>query len=381
MIPLLSVLGGANNITKGALKMQKKLIALAIASAISAPVFADNANFTFYGTVDASYDVINTSNGTTTANGATAVEGKSKRVVSSNVSKFGFKGSEDLGDGLAAIWQIEQQINIDDAAKNTFASRNTFAGLKGDFGTVLMGIHDTPYKLSTRKLDVFGDSIADNRALLGGVKSLSAAAAFDGRPTDVLAYISPSFGGVTAAIATVNLTEANDKSTDVDKSAQSLGLMVDLAPFYVGLGYEKHKLGGDLNESATKVGVGFNQDMYSVSAVYEKTSDNQGTAQADKYGHKAFTVGGKLKLGSGAVKLAYSKAGQLGSTVDSEAKMVAVGYDHSMSKRTTLYALYSKISNGKGINYEFTQNSGAATTSSGFGTSPSAISMGVKHTF
>ncbi|MFZ2162339.1 MAG: porin [Sideroxyarcus sp.] len=361
--------------------MQKKLIALAIASAISAPVFADNANFTFYGTVDASYDVINTSNGTTTANGATAVEGKSKRVVSSNVSKFGFKGSEDLGDGLAAIWQIEQQINIDDAAKNTFASRNTFAGLKGDFGTVLMGIHDTPYKLSTRKLDVFGDSIADNRALLGGVKSLSAAAAFDGRPTDVLAYISPSFGGVTAAIATVNLTEANDKSTDVDKSAQSLGLMVDLAPFYVGLGYEKHKLGGDLNESATKVGVGFNQDMYSVSAVYEKTSDNQGTAQADKYGHKAFTVGGKLKLGSGAVKLAYSKAGQLGSTVDSEAKMVAVGYDHSMSKRTTLYALYSKISNGKGINYEFTQNSGAATTSSGFGTSPSAISMGVKHTF
>src|SRR5664279_1950936 len=141
--------------------MQKKLIALAIASAISAPVFADNANFTFYGAADVSYDMVNTGDGVTAANGLVPVQGVTKRVVSSNVSKFGFKGAEDLGDGLAAVWQIEQQINFDDAAKNTFASRNTFAGLKSDsMGTVLFGIHDTPYKIATRGLDVFGDSIA-----------------------------------------------------------------------------------------------------------------------------------------------------------------------------------------------------------------------------
>ena len=148
--------------------MQKKLIALAIASAISAPAFADNANFTFYGTADVSYDMVNTGNGTTTANGATAVNGVSKRVVSSNVSKFGFKGAEDLGDGLAAVWQIESLIVLDGSATSTFATRNSFAGLKSEtFGTVLMGKHDTPYKIATRKLDVFGDNIADNRALLG----------------------------------------------------------------------------------------------------------------------------------------------------------------------------------------------------------------------
>ncbi|MBI4809723.1 MAG: porin [Nitrosomonadales bacterium] len=365
--------------------MQKKLIALAIASAISAPAFADNANFTFYGAVDVSYDMVSTGDGTTTANGATAVTGTSKRVVSSNVSKFGFKGAEDLGGGLAAVWQVEQQINTDDAAKNTFASRNTFAGLKSEtLGTVLMGIHDTPYKISTRKLDVFGDNIADNRALLGNKSS----AGFELRPKDVLAYISPALGGVTVAVATVNLTEGNTTSTQKTNTALSLAAMYDVAPFYGSVAYEKHALetvAAGANETATRLGFGFSEEMFSVGLVYEKTSDNLGAAQVNSLGHTAYYLGGKFNIGQDAVKFAYGKAGVLGTgaaqVANSGASQVSVGYDLSMSKRTKLYALYTKISNGKGINYGFSQNSGAASTTSGFGTSPSAISLGMKHSF
>jgi predicted porin len=357
---------------------------LAIASVFSAPAFAENANFTFYGQVDVSYDVVNTGDGTTTANGATTVKGVNKQVVSSNVSKFGFKGSEDLGDGLAAIWQIEQQINIDDAAKNTFASRNTFAGLKGDFGTVLMGIHDTPYKISTRKLDVFGDNIADNRSLMGNKSS----AGFELRPTDVLAYISPAFAGVTAAIATVNLSETQENNTQKKNSALSLAVMYDAAPFYGSVAYEKHKLetvAAGANESATRVGFGFKPEGFELGVVYEKTTDNLGAGQVNLNGHNAVYVSGKMNFGMSAVKLAYTKAGVLGEgavqVADSGASQVSVGYDHGLSKRTKLYALYTKISNGKGANYEFSQSTAAATTTSGFGTSPSAISLGMKHIF
>ena len=362
--------------------MQKKLIALAVAAAFSAPAFADNANFTFYGKADVSYDIINT------GTAASGTAGTSKRVVSSNVSKFGFKGAEDLGGGLAAVWQIEQQINIDDAAKNTFASRNTFAGLKGDFGTVLLGIHDTPYKLTTRKLDVFGDSIADNRALLGGVSGTSAAAAFDGRQSNVLAYVSPSMGGLTAAIAAVNLTEANKLDTDQSGSALSLGLMYGAAPFYAGFGYEKHSLDHvavGASEKATKAGFGFKQDMFEVGAVVEKTSDNLAAAQENQYGHTAVYLSGKVNLGGGAIKLAYAKAGEIGSgtakVANSGATMLSVGYDHKMSKQTKLYALYSKISNDDAAAYKFTQNSGASSTISGAGAAPSAISLGLQHNF
>lgn len=371
------------------LKVQKKLIVAALTAAIALPVsaLADNANFTFYGKADVSFDSVNTGNGTTTANGATAIAGVTKRVVSSNVSKFGFKGTEDLGDGLSAIWQVEQQINIDDAAKNTFASRNTFAGLKSEsLGTVLFGIHDTPYKIATRKLDVFGDSIADNRALLGNKSN----AGFELRPNNVLAYISPAFAGVTAAVATVNLAETNTNDTQKNSSALSLAAMYDVAPFYVSVAHESHNLdatAAGMSESANRLGFGFTQEAFTVGVAYEKTTDNQGTAAADanKFGHSAYYVGGKYNIGNDAVKLAYGKAGVLGTdtaqVVNSGASQVSVGYDHGLSKHTKVYAIYTRISNGKGINYGFSQSSIAAASNSGFGTSPSVLSLGLQHSF
>ncbi len=385
--------------------MQNKVLTLALAAGLAAPLttLAENGNFTFYGKADLSFDSINTGDGTTLANGSVTTAGVSKRVVSSNVSRFGFKGTEDLGDDLSFIWQVEQQINIDDAARNTFASRNTFAGLKNEsLGTILFGINDTPYKVATRKLDVFGDSIADNRALLGAPKSATAATAgsgntgtsafagasnqgFELRPNNVLAYLSPAFAGVTASVATVNLREQNYVSTDKKDSLLSMALMYDVAPFYGSLARESHKLesaAAGAKESATRLGLGYSEGMFTVGLVYEKTSDNLGTAQADKFGHKVVYASGKINLGNNAVKLAYGKSGDQNSTPNSGASQASIGYDHGLSKRTKLYAIYTKISNGKGINYGFSQSSAAGSSNSGgFGTSPSALSLGVQHTF
>ena len=99
--------------------MQKKIIALAIAAAISAPAFADTSNVTVYGVADVSYDSINTGTsgnagktGVLGAATAANIQGARSNRVSSNSSRLGVKGSEDLGDGLTAVWQIESLINI-----------------------------------------------------------------------------------------------------------------------------------------------------------------------------------------------------------------------------------------------------------------------------
>jgi len=361
--------------------MQKKIIALAIAAAISAPAFADTSNVTVYGKADMSYDYITT--GTSNA----AVAGVSKGNVSSNVSKLGLKGSEDLGDGLAAVWQIEQQINIDNsgAAGNGLATRNTFLGLKSnDMGTVLMGRHDTPYKISTRALDIFGDSISDNRSLMGGVTGRTAAASFDGRQTDVIAYITPSLSGFTGAVAYVNLTEANVTAAAAKNNALSLAGMYSAAPFYASLGYEEHKLdtvrvGG--KEKATKLGLGYKMDAFLVNFVYEKTSDNlTAVTAANTFGHSAYYLAGQYNISStDAVKLAYGKSNQIGAVLNSGATQFSLGYDHAMSKRTKLYAIYSKISNQSGAANSFSQTT--AVSANGVGASPSVISVGMSHSF
>lgn len=392
--------------------MQKKIIALAIAAAVSAPAFADNSNVTIYGVANVSYDMTNTG----------GVAGFSNNKVSSNVSRLGLKGSEDLGDGLSAVWQIEQLIAIDNSgAGNGLATRNTFAGLSSaSAGTVLLGRHDTPYKLATRGFDVFGDSIADNRTVMGGglntvtgprtagatmaagTAATGAGASFDGRPTDVVAYISPAFSGFTGIIAYVAGAEGQTAANQNKGSAWSLAGLYGNGPLNINAAYEVHNIGNapgtvgvaalaaGIKESAWKIGASYAIDAFTVNGVYEKTSDNFGgsvaaplaVAGSNVLGHRAYYLSGKYSFGSNAVKLAYGNAGD-NATINTGASQTSVGFDHNLSKRTTVYALYTQVSNKANATYAL-GNAGIGNGTvflNSAGSKPSAISLGLKHTF
>ena len=419
--------------------MQKKIIALAIAAAISAPAFADTSNVTVYGIADVSYDSIKTGTASALGAGATAAQiaagtaGATSNRVSSNTSRLGLKGSEDLGDGLSAVWQIESLINIGDnsaTAGTTIGTRNTFAGLSSAAaGTVVMGRHDTPYKIATRGYDLFGDGIADNRAIMGGnaawsvagsgaitavtgVTQASAVASFDGRQDQVLAYISPKLGGVaTLAIGYVNLSPAANLATSNKATATSVAGMFDIGSgFGAALAYEVHDLttvavaaGGlftgspavasGAKEKATKVGLSYAQDAFTVNFAYEKTSDNLGLAGAagsDYFGHNAYYLSGKYSVtASDTIKAAYTKASTLAlggtaASANTDAKQFTLGYDHSLTKRTYVYALYTKLTNGSAAGYTLgsgTSSVGGVSTAAGLGASPSAFALGMRHTF
>ncbi|MEI7455849.1 MAG: porin [Nitrosomonadales bacterium] len=394
--------------------MQKKIIALAIAAAISAPAFADTSNVTVYGVANVSVDSIDTGNG---AAGLAANNGFKGTRVSSNTSRIGLKGSEDLGDGLSAVFQIETLVQIDNAgngagttgvgAGNGFGTRNTFAGLSSKTaGTVLLGRHDTPYNLSNRKYDLFGDGLADNRSIMGGGTAATAAgvgtvgASFNGRQPNVLAYISPAFSGLTGAIAYVTGADAQAVATQAKGRALSASAMYVNDAISANVGYEQHDLGAvgtgtivapaaalnGLKESAWTVSAGYKVDAFEVNGVYEKTSDNygilNGAAGNNALGHSAYYLSGKYNIGAGAVKLAYTKAG-VNALANTGATQVSVGYDYSLSKRTMVYATYTQLSNETAGAYGLSTNGTGASTANvvGTGAKPSALSLGLKHTF
>ena len=124
--------------------MNKKLIAVAIAAAVAAPA-AMAGDTTMYGKVHMS---INNSN--------------DAWYVSDHAARWGVKGSEDLGNGLKAIFKYEVSYDVDEGG--AFGSaRNSYLGLAGGFGTFLVGRHDTPAKVAFYAAgnERLGDSIID----------------------------------------------------------------------------------------------------------------------------------------------------------------------------------------------------------------------------
>src|SRR3569623_3179222 len=233
--------------------MNKKLIVLSIAAAMAGPL-AEQAAVEVYGEARVSLDFVS-NNDNDTANKDSTVS------LTSNYSRLGFKGDEDLGNGVTALWQIEQDVEVDTGAAFTHA-RDTYFGLGGGFGTVLAGHLSTPYRASTTARDPFHDTRADHNAIIGSVNG------FDGwndenRVDNAIAYVSPNMNGfgVSAAyiLSSADPTVGDDlrKTSAEDKQdAYSLSANYTNGPIFVTAGYEAwNKLGaGGDDASAWKIG-------------------------------------------------------------------------------------------------------------------------------
>lgn len=374
--------------------MKKSLIALAVAGTMVAPAaMADTSNVNVYGEANVSIDMVKS--------GETALTGGSVSAnqVTSNESHIGFKGSEDLGGGVSAIFQIETEINYDsgptdneDDGEDTvdgIGDRNTFAGLKSDAaGSLTLGRRDTPYKMATRGLDLFADGIADNRSLMVD----------GGRPNDSINYMSPTMGGFSVAAAYALGAEQASASTDTKGKAISVAAMYDMAPFYATIAHQKITYGtasstnnqftgtdGD-SDKTFAVGGSYKTDMFAVNAVIEtaKMISGGGTTTDEV---RNIYVGGQFNItGNDAIKLAVTQRSDSETNgvdnIDTGARQMSVGYDHSLSKRTTVYALYTRLSNKRlGTETLTGTSSSGGPAGSGADADPSAFSFGMKHSF
>ncbi len=114
---------------------------------------------------------------------------ESQIVMASNSSRFGVKGDSELNEDFSMFWKFENGINIAQKGNNTLATRNSYVGIKHELGSVLFGIHDTPYKTLGRKTTFFYDEIGDARQTMMG---------WDQRLEDVIMFSTKNFDGFTA---------------------------------------------------------------------------------------------------------------------------------------------------------------------------------------
>lgn len=353
--------------------MKKSLIALAVAGAFAAPAFAATSNVDVYGIMNVALQDTDATN--------------SDMQVTDNFSRVGFKGAEDLGGGLKAVWQIESGLGSgsDGMGTGTIGTRNTFVGLAGGFGTFLMGRHDTPYKLGTGSLDIFADTIGDyNLGRLNGVQAIFNA--HDHRSPNAIAYISPTVSGFHAAIAAVATNTSSSLDNGDTFDAWSATGIYSNGPLFASLSYQSvdHDMVGSVagtqDSDAWKVGVGYTFGDAKVGLIYEDVDIGNVTGSKDR---TSWTLNGVYNMGPIALKASYSKIdnANFNVTAGADQTLWVLGADYALSKRTTAYLVYGNGDSDKAIS-ALTDSSGSITSvaASALG-DVSGWNIGVKHSF
>jgi predicted porin len=311
--------------------MKKSLIALAVAGAFAAPAaFAASANVDVYGIMNVALQDTDVKN--------------SDLQVTDNFSRVGLKGSEDLGGGLKGVWQIESGLGggTDGMGTGSIGTRNTFVGLAGDFGTAVIGRHDTPYKLGSAFVDIFGDTIADyNLGRLDNVQLLMTA--HDARTPNAIAYISPTFSGFHFAAAVIATNAAaNGNSNDTFDGVSLTGVYAN-GPLTASLSYQKVEDAdafaglafGTADESAAvKLAAAYAFGDTTVGFAYEDVStDLTAGGDADR---DSWLLNVKHAMGPITLKAQYGSVDAGAADQD----QWALGADYALSKRTTAYFVY-----------------------------------------
>ncbi len=363
--------------------MQKKIIALAIAAAISAPAFADTSNVTVYGKLSADFESVKN----TIPSAVTAPTSVTR--MTSNASRFGVKGSEDLGDGMSAIFQVESRVNLVGTETTTTAPgvttnlgvfngmRNSNVGLKGNFGTVFLGNWDTPYKTTHNKVELFDNtSIATSTSLLGN--NGSNVATFNNRENSSVQYWTPNMSGFQAKAAYGKHNSVAATTTQSPSTLSASG-EYENSMFYAALGYESHTAwtagAGDKDTGSRLVGA-YKFDGGLVGLTYENLTANRAGVSKSR---AAYELAANYTMGANNFGAFYAKAGNLGGVAATGANKVSLRYGYNFSKRTEAFAMYTSQKNDAAANYGIADVANGITGAAG--TKISGFGMGLVHTF
>jgi len=331
--------------------------------------------------------------------------------MASNNSKLGIRGSEDLGNNLKAIFQLEMNVGVNDGSGGSSSAmwnRNSFVGLEGDFGSLRFGHEDTPYKAIGDNLSFLGVSsgnfVANSTILSKHGFGSSSASSFHLRRNNAITYESPKFSGFQ--FLAQYSKDTPDFTSDVKPWVLSTGILYDNGPLYLALAYEYHKdlYGGSRNmptaaqrnlagksskDTAIRLTAGYKftkSTRAEANFAHLKLSESGGAVgDFDSYKHNSWSLNVQHKIGAATLQASYAQATAGSCTlvgVDCDAsglegKQFNIGASYALSKRTFLFAIASKLINGESARFNNLGLDGDVSP----GADITQVAVGLAHSF
>lgn len=309
--------------------MQKKLIALALAGGMLAPLAAQAQNVQIFGTLRPSLDFIDNGD-------------ENGQFMEANASELGFKGTEDLGGGLKVVWQLVSALAFDERGDGTrWMNRDSWVGLAGSFGSLTIGNHNSAYQQSSAWLDPFSFTIGDYNNIMG--IHATGGNDFNSRFKNSIMYKSPVFSGVQISASYALKTEGFNDHQDDD--TYGVAAKWTSGAFGAVIGYEKQKTFAGNDASAWKIGGSFK--VLPTTTLYAMVDRIDSDAASDA--RTAYYIAGKHSIGNidlmANFMVARDSDGATPATDDDGAKAFSLGAVYNFSKRTNIGAYYAQVKN------------------------------------
>ncbi|MEZ0122203.1 MAG: porin [Candidatus Reddybacter sp.] len=315
--------------------MRKTTLAVAVASALALPVSAyaiGPIDGSIYGKVNIS--VVNDDNGS-----------DDQMELNSNASRIGVKGKAKLTDTLYVIYKAEYETywddgkSSDDKDEDTFEQRNIIGGLKGDFGTIWGGKHDTPTKLAQKKIDLFNDLEGDIKHVMAG----------ETRASNIVNYTTPNFSGFSASVATIFGEDRDDNDKDGFFDSYSALAQYEDDGLYVAVALDENVKSGSKSQGMGKDYVNimrvigqFPIGPLTLGAMWQNAEEGDSATTGVKLDEDSWHISAKWKIAAGyTLKAQYTESDDDESGNDAD--MMSFGVDKKLGKKTKLFAFYTTL--------------------------------------
>lgn len=371
-------------------KIKLASMTVAVMAAVAGPSAFAQSTVTIYGVLDvfAGYQ-------------STTVGGKSTSLTllgnnGEMTSRIGFKGTEDLGGGYKASFNLENGFDPSTGAQqNSYRlfDRQSWVGLGGGFGEVRLGRQNSPMFYYSGNMDAFG--AATYGSAYNNFSNWIA------RVDNDISYLSPKFANSTVELH-YSLGEKTDSLSA--NSVYQLGFQTQQGPLYFASAYvnannstntvnvKQFMAGGNYDYGNGKVYLGF----FRTNEVISSSTGNALSNPAGKYDPTGSVVGATagnyhntyslsadyrftpaLTVGAGGGYIHDS------STLKNNARQFSLIANYDLSKRTRLYTVLSRLINDNSAAFKMT---GASLTSTQAlspqaGASETGFQVGIRHTF
>ena len=232
--------------------------------------------------------------------------------LNSNASRIGLKGSTQVSEGLTVFYKTEFQVDVDGDSDEVFKQRNIYAGLKGQYGSLLAGKNDTPTKLAQKKIDLFNDLEGDIKKTFAG----------ENRMSNIVAYTTPKYGNFSATYAVMPSEADNGGLSD----ATSYSVNYSKGDLYVAVAGDSNVKGADLLRVVSQYKV----DAWQLGLMYQENDTTNESGYFASAAYKIDNITYKAQYGSNE-----------NDTDGSDKTTLSLGADFKLAKNTKSFVFFT----------------------------------------